>query len=154
MNSLGVKISISKSFVASSYLEFAKRLVNLDGDDYSILGPGLIVASCHNPGLLPLLLAEAFERKLVEFRDVAYKLSLKLGNKPNLLDFGLHALTGPKGLIVVNAEVAPRGGMTANYFNDLPKEAKRLLLYGALCSLIKKRHTKAVKDAKQRIEEL
>jgi hypothetical protein len=44
MQSLGVSISLAKSIVSSEMVEFAKRVRTLNGEDLSILGPGLIMS--------------------------------------------------------------------------------------------------------------
>lgn len=44
MTSLGVSISMAKSIVSSEMIEFAKRVRTVDGEDLSIIGPGLIMA--------------------------------------------------------------------------------------------------------------
>jgi hypothetical protein len=44
MDGLGVSISLPKSIVSKDMVEFAKRVRTLDGDDLSIIGPGLIMA--------------------------------------------------------------------------------------------------------------
>lgn len=45
MESLGVSISLPKSIVSTDMIEFAKRVRTLDGEDLSIIGPGLIMSA-------------------------------------------------------------------------------------------------------------
>lgn len=45
MTGLGVSISFAKSIVSGEMVEFAKRVRTLDGEDLSIIGPGLIMAA-------------------------------------------------------------------------------------------------------------
>lgn len=66
MTLLGVKISIAKSIVSNEYYEFAKRVLSQDGSDYSVIGPGLILASVRNKYLSALLLYEVFKRDFIK----------------------------------------------------------------------------------------
>lgn len=74
MKTLGVSISIPKSLINSTYAEFAKTLMNMNGEDYSILGPGAITASIQNPMLKSLLLFESFKRGFLDRSRVSNKL--------------------------------------------------------------------------------
>lgn len=66
MTLLGVKISLAKSIVSNEYLEFAKKVITLDGLDFSVIGPGLILASVRNKYLSALVLFEAFKRDFIK----------------------------------------------------------------------------------------
>lgn len=48
MEGLGVRISLAKSIVSNDFIEFAKRVRTLKGEDFSILGPGLIMSAVRN----------------------------------------------------------------------------------------------------------
>jgi hypothetical protein len=75
LNTLGVEISPGKSIQDSSYIEFAKRLINVEtGDDYSVLGPGLILNCIRNKAFRVLLLREAFQRGLLTEADARSKV--------------------------------------------------------------------------------
>jgi hypothetical protein len=75
LHTLGVEISTAKSIKDSSYVEFAKRLVNVStGEDYSVLGPGLILNCIRNKAFRVLLLRESFERGLLSEDDARSKV--------------------------------------------------------------------------------
>lgn len=48
MSALGVSISMAKSIISKDFIEFAKRLRTIDGFDYSVIGPGLILSAVKN----------------------------------------------------------------------------------------------------------
>lgn len=64
MTALGVSISLSKTIISSDFVEFAKRLRHLSGLDYSVIGPGLVLAAVRNRILAINLFAEVLLRNL------------------------------------------------------------------------------------------
>jgi len=64
MQSLGVSISLAKSIVSSEMVEFAKRVRSLDGEDLSIIGPGLIMSAVRHRWLSALVLADSIQKGL------------------------------------------------------------------------------------------
>lgn len=44
LETLGVQISLSKSIISNAYVEFAKKVKTISGEDYSVIGPGLILS--------------------------------------------------------------------------------------------------------------
>jgi hypothetical protein len=97
MVSLGVKISLPKSLVSSNFIEFAKRLVDIkENMDFSVLGPGLILASIRNRFLIPLLISEVYKLSLINIPDAVNLLKSFSSD----LSFGLFALFGINGLIL------------------------------------------------------
>jgi hypothetical protein len=64
MTSLGVDISLPKSIVSNKMIEFAKRVRTLDGEDLSIIGPGLIMAGVRDRWVSALALADACKKGL------------------------------------------------------------------------------------------
>jgi hypothetical protein len=65
MTGLGVSISLAKSIVSSEFIEFAKRVRTLKGEDYSIIGPGLIMSAVRNRFLSSVVLADALRKGVV-----------------------------------------------------------------------------------------
>lgn len=65
MSGFGVGISLSKSIISNEFVEFAKRVRTLKGEDYSIIGPGLIMSAVRNRYLSAVVLADALRKDLV-----------------------------------------------------------------------------------------
>jgi len=65
MTGFGVNISMAKSIISSEFVEFAKRIRTLKGEDYSILGPGLIMSAVRNRYLSAVVLADSLRKDLV-----------------------------------------------------------------------------------------
>lgn len=151
MKVLGVDVSLPKSIVNSNYIEFAKRLVNTAGDDYSILGPGAITATAKNDMLKPLLLYESFKRGLIEARDVTGKLQ-SLRRQSDLIDFGINQLFGPKGLITKDPVIAPKGGKVGGlYMSQIPASYWQFITMSAYKQIVIDRHTKMVEECKEKL---
>jgi len=100
MNTLGVKISLQKSFLNSRWVEFAKRTINLDtGNDFSCIGPRLIFNSISNTYYRSHIILDLAMRKVFDIRVLASKLR-NIGN--DISRFGLILLAGPSGLLMKN----------------------------------------------------
>jgi len=65
MTGFGANISMAKSIISSEFVEFAKRIRTLKGEDYSILGPGLIMSAVRNRYLSAVVLADSLRKDLV-----------------------------------------------------------------------------------------
>jgi len=65
MTGFGVSISMAKSIVSNEFIEFAKRVRTLKGEDFSIIGPGLIMASVRNRFLSAVVLADSIRKDIV-----------------------------------------------------------------------------------------
>jgi hypothetical protein len=65
MEGLGVSISLAKSIVSKEFVEFAKRVRTLKGEDYSIIGPGLIMSSVRNRFLSAVVLADSIRKDII-----------------------------------------------------------------------------------------
>lgn len=75
LRTLGVSISMSKSIVSNTYVEFAKKVKTLSGVDYSVIGPGLILSVTRNRLGSAALLAEALLKQLVPWCEIPSRLS-------------------------------------------------------------------------------
>lgn len=74
--SLGVNISLAKSLLTSSFIEFAKRLFNSEtGEVDAILGPKLVMESIRNRFFKITLLHESYKRGLLDRRGLFEKLA-------------------------------------------------------------------------------
>lgn len=67
MTGFGVDISEAKSIISSEFIEFAKRVRTLKGEDFSIIGPGLIMAAVRNRFLSAVVLADAIRKDIVRW---------------------------------------------------------------------------------------
>lgn len=112
MTSLGVEISLSKSISSSNFVEFAKKISSSDGDDYSVIGPGLILTVIKNRMLYGLLVVEAYQRAFISKSEAFSKLITLKGLSPDIVDFGIYSLFGPGGLIDRDQEAALDSGVT------------------------------------------
>lgn len=65
MTGLGLEISLSKSIISSEFVEFAKRVRTLRGEDFSIVGPGLIQSAVRNRYLSAVVLADSLRKGLL-----------------------------------------------------------------------------------------
>jgi ribosomal protein S13 len=65
MTGFGVGISLAKSICSNEFIEFAKRVRTLKGEDYSIIGPGLIMAAVRNRFLSAVALADSIRKDLI-----------------------------------------------------------------------------------------
>jgi hypothetical protein len=145
MTGFGVDISMAKSIISSEFVEFAKRIRTLKGEDYSILGPGLIMSAVRNRYLSAVVLADSLRKDLVSW-TVAPQVLLEtpgremkrvrktnhLKGKPSsryvitnrtLLDFGCWVLFGPKGLISSNLSFALSQEGGVRVIEDLKHES-------------------------------
>jgi hypothetical protein len=66
MTGFGVGISLAKSIVSKEFVEFAKRVRTLKGEDFSIIGPGLIMSAVRNRFLSAVVLADALRKDLLK----------------------------------------------------------------------------------------
>jgi len=64
MEGLGVSISLAKSIISQEFIEYAKRVLTLKGEDFSIIGPGLIMSAVRNRWLAGLVLADSLRKDL------------------------------------------------------------------------------------------
>lgn len=147
MTSLGVKISLPKSIISSNFIEFAKRFIDIkENNDFTTLGPGLILASIRNRFLIPLLISESFKRKLINIPESVNILkSFKLD-----FNFGLFALFGINGLILKDHKAHSNEGvlwLKDIYNSGVPLTALQYSLYNALVSTLMKKHQSAVQKA-------
>nr|AHF48623.1 RNA-dependent RNA polymerase [Sclerotinia sclerotiorum mitovirus 7]ALD89137.1 RNA-dependent RNA polymerase [Sclerotinia sclerotiorum mitovirus 20] len=69
MNDLGLEINPYKSISSSEFMEFAKRLIGPDLD-YTPFGPGLVLQSIRNRGIVSSVLREAISLNIINFCDV------------------------------------------------------------------------------------
>lgn len=141
---------MSKSIVNSNYLEFAKRLTNTAGDDYTILGPGAIMAAVFNDMLKPILLVESFKRGFMQVHEVIGRLDSDVSLRKDIYEFGIDQLFGPKGLIERHPMIAPKGGKVGRLFmrNDLPASYFEMITLSAYKQVIIDRHKKLIKRSK------
>jgi hypothetical protein len=65
MTGFGVQISMAKSIVSNEFIEFAKRVRTLKGEDFSIIGPGLLMAAVRNRYLSAVALADAIRKDII-----------------------------------------------------------------------------------------
>jgi hypothetical protein len=65
MTGFGVQISQAKSIISNEFIEFAKRVRTLKGEDFSIIGPGLIMAAVRNRFLSAVVLADAIRKDII-----------------------------------------------------------------------------------------
>jgi len=65
MTGFGVGISLAKSIISNEFVEFAKRVRTLKGEDFSIIGPGLIMSAVRNRFLSAVVLADALRKDIV-----------------------------------------------------------------------------------------
>jgi hypothetical protein len=141
MTGLGVGISLAKSIVSNEFIEFAKRVRTLKGEDYSIIGPGLIMAAVRNRFLSAVALADSIRKDIVRW-TAAPKVFLEMpgrtkrfrGKAKELanpgpfsvvrgpLDYGSWVLFGPKGLLSRNLSFALSEG-SVRAFQDLKHES-------------------------------
>lgn len=95
MTSLGVKISLSKSIVKSYYIEFAKKLFNMQtGELDAVLGPKLILNSISNKLLKVTLLHDSYLRGIFTTSGLIEKLH-KISKRKDDFMFGHYLLFGP-----------------------------------------------------------
>ena len=101
MQSLGVSISLAKSIVSEKYIEFAKRVRTLNGEDLSIIGPGLIMSAVRYRWLSALVLADSIKKGLQRWTDAPNLLRKLPGHTsdPEAALFGSLVLFGPKALL-------------------------------------------------------
>jgi hypothetical protein len=65
MTGFGVSISMAKSICSNEFIEFAKRVRTIKGEDYSIIGPGLIMSAVRNRFLSAVVLADSLRKDLI-----------------------------------------------------------------------------------------
>jgi len=123
MTGFGVSISMAKSICSNEFIEFAKRVRTIKGEDYSIIGPGLIMSAVRNRFLSAVVLADSLRKDLIRWTAAPKHFLEMPGNvtkqrkriKPSSrfanttrtpLDFGSWVLFGPKGLISSNLSFA------------------------------------------------
>jgi hypothetical protein len=139
MESLGVSISLPKSIVSSEMVEFAKRVRTVDGEDLSIIGPGLIMAGVRDRWVSALALAEACKKGLQRWTNAPDLLRKTPGAKPGDSLFGCLVLFGPRPLIVDSQAnvVLPQG--KARAISDPANESKYVRSYMADFLLLEER---------------
>jgi hypothetical protein len=126
MRMLGVDISMPKSIISSRYVEFAKRIFDVDHNDWSPIGPGLILAAVRNKFLTGLYLAELLNRELIDIRTSLEYLFRQGFEGPHLADFGIFVLFGLRGLHKVNHKIALNNGMKWLELNRVKVKRKRV----------------------------
>jgi len=100
MESLGVSISLAKSIISKDMVEFAKRVRTVDGEDLSIIGPGLIMAGVRDRWVSALALAESCKKGLQRWTNAPEILKRLPGYKPGDSLFGCLVLFGPRPMIL------------------------------------------------------
>lgn len=78
MESLGVKINLSKSVISSDFAEFAKVYLGHSKVSFTPIGPGLILRTIRDRAYLGALLAEAFKTQLFTNYGACLKILQKL----------------------------------------------------------------------------
>jgi hypothetical protein len=126
MRMLGVEISLPKSIISNRYVEFAKRIFDVDQHDWSPIGPGLILAAVRNKFLTGLYLAELLNRELIDIRTSLEYLFRQGFEGPHLADFGIFVLFGLRGLHKVNHKVALNNGMRWLELNRVKVNKKKV----------------------------
>jgi hypothetical protein len=111
MSNLGVEVSLPKSIISLRFVEFAKRLFDTEGNDYSPIGPGLLLSAVRNSDLHGLFLAELIKRKLMDIPAALKYLTSRRSKSDVLASFGIFVLFGLRGLVSVNHHVASNDGM-------------------------------------------
>jgi hypothetical protein len=139
MEGLGVSISLAKSIVSKEFVEFAKRVRTLKGEDYSIIGPGLIMSSVRNRFLSAVVLADSIRKDIIRW-TAAPKVFLEMPGRTKRwrghdsgpasfstfrtpLDYGSWVLFGPKGLISRNLSFALSQEGNVRVTQDLKHES-------------------------------
>lgn len=151
MQILGVKISLPKSIISNDFVEFAKKIFSSDGTNYSMIGPGLILSVVKNRLLYSLLISEVFLRNLIPQTEVFSRIKSFKGIKPQMVDFGIYSLFGPRGLISNNLEAA-FNGVSWLIFNPLyPTDAIQYSIYNSLITVYLNKHRNSVKDARKNL---
>lgn len=157
MKTLGVDISLPKSMISVEFMEFAKRMINICGEDFSILGPGLILSVIKNRSLSGLLVTESFLKGFVDSIPDAVRLLERLcASSSDALSFpfGLYSLFGLTGTLVGNHDAVSLERVTwlTLPFRVDPKTL-RYLVYNAVCALFLDKSRKSVAIAKKGVEE-
>ena len=111
MSDLGVEVSLAKSIISKDYIEFAKRVFDTEGNDWSPLGPGLILSAVRNKDLEGLYLAELLKRGLTSIPSTLKYLVRPRKSSMALASFGIFILFGLRGLYSINHQVASNDGM-------------------------------------------
>jgi hypothetical protein len=117
MQLLGVKISLGKSIVSNQYVEFAKKVLSITGEDYSVIGPGLILACVRNKYLTAMLLYESYKRDFIKEWEIPrklYTLQSLLGIK--VYNVGRQFLFGFKGLVTSTTKFEPLTSLEASWY--------------------------------------
>lgn len=100
MNGLGVEISLGKSIQSNRFIEFAKKIVcTTSGEDYSIIGPGLITQAIRIRVAKYDLLLATIKRGLLTIPEAFNRMVIMNPAKEPLSPQGLFALMGPTGLV-------------------------------------------------------
>lgn len=142
MTGFGVSISLAKSICSSEFIEFAKRVRTLKGEDYSIIGPGLIMSAVRNRYLSAVVLADALRKDIVRWtsapkvfkempgkdlnkrkRNAKHKRRSYYDTTSTPFDFGSWVLFGPKGLISSNLSFALAKEGSVRVIDDLKHES-------------------------------
>lgn len=101
MQGLGVSISLAKSIVSKDYIEFAKRVRVLDGEDLSIIGPGLIKSAVKYRWVASLVLADSIKKGLLGWTSAPGFLKRVPGWKASDASlFGSLVLFGPRPMLI------------------------------------------------------
>lgn len=120
MRLLGVEISLPKSIIHNEFVEFAKRVKQRNGLDYSIIGPGLIMSAVRERWLAVIVLCDAVYKHITDELDIPQLLE----KVPGLLkdkefpQFGVLALYGPNGLLSSNLTYGLDAGKVRVLLND------------------------------------
>jgi hypothetical protein len=111
MSNLGVEVSLPKSIISKDYIEFAKRVFDINGQDWSPVGPGLLLSAVRNNDLEGLFLADLLKRDLLDIPASLKYLVRPRRSSEALASFGIFVLFGLRGLHSVNHQVASNEGM-------------------------------------------
>lgn len=116
MEGLGVGISLAKSIVSNEFIEFAKRVRTLKGEDYSILGPGLIMTGVRNRWFSGMIVADSYRKDLLGYTKApqVFETMPGISKNPDMLKFGSWVLFGPKGLISKTLSFRVKQGTLTN----------------------------------------
>jgi len=115
MTSLGVSISLAKTIISKDFVEFAKRLRHLSGLDYSVIGPGLVLAAVRNRLLGIHLFAEVLMRGLTDKWNSPRRLQALPNLTSEMFAFGLLTLFGSCGVVDKIHAIAPESGKAWYY---------------------------------------
>lgn len=128
MQQLGVSISYAKSIISKDYVEFAKKLRTIEGADYSVIGPGLILAAVRNRLYGFFVFADVLLKGLADRWDAPRRLEEMPLIKETDLAFGFMALFGVNGLVDKIHMFAPQSGKVWYYLTTWTQSPTQLLI--------------------------